>query len=275
MDKSENSKENRWNMSLNTFKQRLHKLQSSKGSTRFLPYAPTPHEYRKKLPHPTFNCGSCAQVSEQWSSLFHDICDRYEQTYNELQSVSTQLSALRYSDTLRENAKRLNIHRNMEKSTQIDNGAPTSHAHTQTMETKLAKSTQTEKGVQTSLAHTQTLDTKRAENGSNCDEEQENQLVTCSRNFNLFYRYTTMHDHSYAKGTAITDHPGLAESQDLYECRVCSKIYSYDKMRKHYLQFINRSSTRINRYAHSEVSIQTHQRYLDELKASKPRTKYF
>lgn len=250
-------------MSLNTLKS-FQKSQSSKGlsksSIRFLPYTLTPHEYRKKLPQPTFNCESCVQVSEQWSNLFHEICDSYEEKCNQLQSVSIQLSAARSKVCLKENVS--------EKAMQ-------SHIHTQTPYTKVVKSTQTGSEISKSDVHTQTPNTKRSGNGAHCDESQEIQQVTCSSNISLFYRYTTLHDHPYADGTAIADHKGLAESQNLFECRVCSKIYSYDKMRKHYLQFINRPSTRTNRYAHGHVSKQTHQRYLDELKASKPQSKYF
>lgn len=160
--------------------------------------------------------------------------------------------------------------------------------YTQTVDTSCTKSTQTEKQNQASHVSTQTPDTlskKSSQFGTEVQKsnestvrpniERETEKQQKSDNVNLLYRFTTMHDHSYAEGTAIADHAGLAESQNLYECRVCSKIYCYDKMRKHYLQFINPPPTRINRYAHSHVSKETHQQYLDELKASKSLTKQF
>lgn len=62
-------------------------------------------------------------------------------------------------------------------------------------------------------------------------------------------------------------------NQKLYACRVCAKQYPYDKMRKHYLQFINSDGTRENRYGHGEVSLSTHISYMNELKANKHSAK--
>lgn len=59
----------------------------------------------------------------------------------------------------------------------------------------------------------------------------------------------------------------------LYSCRVCDKQYTYDKMRKHYSQFINSSGSRKNRNGHGEVSLSTHISYMNELKANKPKKK--
>lgn len=62
-------------------------------------------------------------------------------------------------------------------------------------------------------------------------------------------------------------------NQSLYTCQVCAKQYTYDKMRKHYSQFINSSGSRKNRNGHGEVSLSTHISYLNELKASKLKKK--
>lgn len=250
-------------MSLNTFKQRLRKSQSIKNSVRFLPYAPTPHEYRKKLPNPTFNCESCAQNSQDWSICFYSIYDRYEEVYNQLQSVSTQLLAAK-SKLRNENASPTRtMNGKLDKSTQTDD-ASKSHAHTQTLDAKKDVSTQIEVEVPKSHVQTQAMNTKGLGIDAYC-EQQDNQQLMSASDVNLYYRYATMHDHSYAEGIAITDYPEL----NLYKCRVCAKVGSYDQIRKHYLQFINRPSTRVNRYEHSQVSPHTHQQYLNELKSSK------
>lgn len=56
----------------------------------------------------------------------------------------------------------------------------------------------------------------------------------------------------------------------LYECRVCKKLYSYNQLRKHYGQFINSNKPKKSRNGHSQVSKQSHEFYLAELKAHKP-----
>lgn len=65
----------------------------------------------------------------------------------------------------------------------------------------------------------------------------------------------------------------LENNQNLYVCRVCAKQYTYDKMRKHYSQFIYSSGPRKNRNGHGEVSLSTHILYMNELKANKPKKK--
>lgn len=55
----------------------------------------------------------------------------------------------------------------------------------------------------------------------------------------------------------------------LYECRVCKKLCSYEQLRKHYLQFITSKKQKKSRNGHNDVSKETHEFYLAELKANK------
>lgn len=57
-------------------------------------------------------------------------------------------------------------------------------------------------------------------------------------------------------------------TEDMYKCRVCKKLYSYEKLRKHYRQFIT-SIPRKNRNGHDKVSKEIHELHLDELKLNK------
>lgn len=266
---------------------------------RFLPFPPTPRAYLQKKPKIAADCISCLAVSEQWSKLFEELCDKYEVTQKQLQKSTVQLLKAKAAGFLiGGEIKKSNV---SSKISQTRTKIQVAHKHTQTLGFSFETSTQTEMEIQDTQTYSQTtkfsneqtthitteiqvLDTHTQTPDDSTEETRrvrpivvisnnvpvgetskvhhissESSLkirdVTCSQ-------YVTMHDHTYVRSD-------LTGSQNLYKCKVCKKFYCYDKMRKHYLQFINSAPTRSNRYGHSLVSAEQHQQYLDELKASK------
>lgn len=265
---------------------------------RYLPFPPIPRPNRRKLPQIHADCGSCLEVSDQWSKLFEELCDKCEDTQKQLQKASAQLlkakaagyligsdekNSVDSSHKLQTQSKiqvsnnpTQTIEFSFEKATQTEVEIQVSHNHTQTTESSFEKATQAEMKIRMQQNETPNVPAEeRTKIRSNIAVQKPDdsagetteihhisttaslkiRQITCSK-------YVTMHDHTYVRSD-------LTESQNLYKCKVCAKFYCYDKMRKHYLQFINSAPTRNNRYGHSSVSVKRHKFFLEELKASR------
>lgn len=248
-------------------------------------------------------CSACQQIEKHWDKLFNEVCIKYEHTFHELQRVQLQLSIKNekqistnqsITNKLRTKAQcKLYISSQTEVSTQTTPVKQT-EVSTQTIPVK-----RTEESTQTTPVKQSTTEKYVETDGTYDDQNLETppatppELPPQNDVFPLI-----LHDHSYADAQQkpfscsyctfrsarkyncdkheeiCTTRPEIEkqskyETEMLYECRVCKKFYPYDKLRKHYRQFIDNKVKRQTRNGHNMVSKETHELFLEELKANK------
>lgn len=237
-------------------------------------------------------CNACDQVDKQWDKLFDEVCTKYEDCYQRLQHTQLQLSI--------EKTKQLITKLPRTKADQILTKAQRKQYTVEETSTHVEVSTQT-------LTQTQQKIEGISQTNDNHTDASTQTITDQTTEVNVPEApecLATQHDHSYADTQKkpfncnycafksarkynrdkheliciarpglynvnrfqIGDVPSLCR---VCQCRVCDKLYSYDQLRKHHLQFIHTTKQRKNRNGHNGVSKETLELYLADLKASK------
>lgn len=232
--------------------------------------------------------------------MFNTVCDKYEEVNSQLQEKEIQLHITKAA--LNRSQKAARVCNTQKERPHVGNGAQTERIdnageiakQTKRIDKAVENGTQTERidNADENAMHIKQTNTQSSDDSVQTFHKWaiclDHPYATtkpfsckyCSSRFNRKFNRDKHIPTCKAKQTFVFNNSdddeenSFEHDEQLYECRVCAKQDTYDKMRKHYLQYINSVEPRKNRYGHGDVSLSTHISYLKELKANKPKKKY-